>query len=180
MSDERLSPELDGTGAGFGKNKGITVRELSGQFARLAEDGTMRSFSAVLRISREQIEARGEFGVVRLCFFLCFGMSALGTIWYFFTPTEMRRLPLLVALGGLVASAAFATGLIRSRTHVKASFAQVGAIRDLSLDALAQIAASPAFKPKPLDFTQRLHLRELLKKTKRNEPALEEVLKLID
>ncbi len=178
MSEERLNPDLDGTGGGFGKNKGMTVREMSEQFDRIASDGSVRAFSAILRISREQVEARGEFGVLRLIFFLCSGFAVVSAVAMALLSDPGRVIAMRCALGGLVAASLFAAGLLKNRAHAKAAFAQVAAIRDLSVDALVRVAREEGFKPKPLDFTQRHYLEELLKKTKRKEPELSAVLNL--
>jgi hypothetical protein len=167
-------------GGGFGKNKGITVRDLSTQFERIVSEPSMRSFTAVLRISREQVEARGEFGVVRLALFICLGVAAISSIGMLVLQDKVRFTAMKFAIGGLVGASIFAMGLVKNRAHATAAFAQIDAIRDLSVDALLRIAKEESFKPKALDYTQRLYLQELLKKTKRNEPELTAFLSLVD
>jgi hypothetical protein len=178
MSEERLSPELDGTGGGFGKNKGMTVRQMSEQFNQIAADPTMRSFTAVLRISREQVEARGDFGVNQKAVIICGTITLIAAGAYALGQGNTKALAMKVAIAGIAVTAAFAAGYAKSRHHARASLAQERAIRDLTVDTLVRIADEPAFKPKPLDFTRRLYLSEILKKTKRAEPQLTAILDL--
>ena len=178
MSDDLLSPELDGTGGGFGKNRGMTVRQMSEQFNQIAADGTMRSFTAVLRISREQVEARGQFGVNRIMIVCCSAITVIAAIAAAFLQDRFQVLAIRISVAALLVTAAFVVGFSASRKHARPALAQERAIREITVDTLVRIAAEPTFKPKALDFTQRHFLTELLKKTKRNEPELVAVLDL--
>jgi hypothetical protein len=178
MSDERLSPHLDGTGGGFGKYKGMTVREMSEQFERFAEDASMRSFTAVIRISREQVEARGQFGVNRVMLGICAFCTVAVFTGYVFANDRLRETLIRVGIACIGVTVALGFGLLSSRKHARVAMAQERAIRDVTMDALAKIASNPEFKPKPLDFTQRIYLTEVLKKTKRNDPAVVAVLEI--
>jgi hypothetical protein len=177
MSEERLSPELDGTGGGYGKHKGMTVREMSQQFDQIASDGTMRSFTACLRISREQIEARGGLHVGMYTAIIFPILTAV--IFAIALTTGDKNLgPLLIKIGLMMVAftGAFIFGYLRTRPTANAAAAQERAIRDLTVDTLVRIASEPGFKPKPLEFSLHLYLTRLLKTTKRNEPELIAVL----
>jgi len=178
MSEERLSPHLDGTGGGFGKHKGMTVRQMSEQFERIVEDVSMRSFTAVIRISREQVEARGQLGVNKYIVIGCAIAAAISFIVAICVPGRIRETMVRGGLACAGASVAFGIGVLRTREHTRAALAQERAIRDITVDALVKIASNPTFKPKPLDFTQRIFLQETLKKSKRDEPALTAILEI--
>ena len=175
-SEEPLHPELDGTGGGFGKFKGKTVRELSELFDRVATEPNMRSVSAVLRIAREQIEARGSLGMYPMMAAIAGVVAIGGAVGYYLVPSGLKEGFLKGGLGGLVAAAAFLAGVISTRRETRAALAQERAIRDLAIDALARIAEDPGFKAKALDYDQRRILTELLKRSKRQDPAVTALL----
>lgn len=177
MSDDMLSPELDGTGGGYGKNRGMTVREMSEQFERFCEDASMRSFTAVIRISREQMEARGELGITKKGMIIS-GICAIA-VWsaYPFTSDRIRETLLKIGIACAAVTIAFSFGVASTHKHAKSAHAQERAIREVTLDALVKIASSPGFKAKPLDFSQRHYLGLILKKSKRRDA---EVLAVLD
>jgi fluoride ion exporter CrcB/FEX len=174
--DDLLPPELDGRGGGFGKFTGMTVRELSGLFDRVSADSTMRSVSAVLRIAREQLEARWHMGNLRIMAIFC-GFVAIGfSIAYPLVPQTVKVSILKGILGGFTAFICFGVATLSTHRATNAAIAQERAIRDLAVDALARIVEEPGFKAKPLDADQRRILADLLKTTKRNEPKLAALL----
>lgn len=54
--------ETDWAAAGYGKARGLTLKEIRESFAKCEADPSMRSIAAVLRITDEQLKARGELG----------------------------------------------------------------------------------------------------------------------
>ncbi|HWD38474.1 MAG TPA: hypothetical protein VG944_06470 [Fimbriimonas sp.] len=173
MSDDApLDPMLDGTGGGYGKFKGISVREVSQLFDRVAAEPNMRAFSAVLRISREQVEARGSLGMYSVMTILMAPVLAICILLVLFGPTSAHKQFLQATAASTLLFVIFGSAYLSSRKLTRASVAQERAIRDLAVDALERIATEPSFKPKPLDHDQKLILKDLLKRTKRSEPEL--------
>lgn len=178
--EESLRPDLDGTGGGFGKFKGITVRELSELFDRVAGEGNMRSVTAVLRITYEQLEARGGLGYFpHIC--AATGIFAVAcAIPLPFVALQTQRVLYKMAAGSALVCVAFLFGVLKNRQQTRAAVAQERAIRDLALDALVRIVTEPGFKPKPLDREHLKTLREVQKKAKRYPPELTVLLETVD
>ena len=170
--EESLRPDLDGTGGGYGKFKGITVRELSELFDRVAADGNMRSVTAVLRITYEQLEARGGLGYFP---HICIGTGVFAVacgIPIPFVSLQTQGVLIKMSLGSAFVCLAFLFGVLKNRHQTMAAIAQERAIRDLALDALVRIVTEPGFKPKPLDREHVKTLLEVQKKAKRYPPEL--------
>jgi hypothetical protein len=171
-----MQPDLDGTGGGYGKFAGKTVRDLSELFDRASAEPNMRSFSAVLRISREQVEARNSLTSIRLMAALCGGATVVMVVVYFVVPQEVKLSIFKGLLGCIAAFLAFGIGAISTNRASHAALVQERAIRDLALDALVKIAEDPSFVPKELDYQQKRILAEHLKRTKRKEENLRAML----
>jgi len=176
MSEERLSAELDGKGGGLGKFKGLTVRELSALFEAELSEPTMLSFSAVLRITREQIEARGALTAYPLMTGICAVCAVIAGIVWLVSSDHGKQLAIRGLIGSGLACLAFGAGWMTNRKQTKASIAQEKAIRKLAIESLIKIAENPKFKPKELNDDQHRILRDLLKKTKTKNAALSALL----
>jgi|GEM_PF-1052428 len=176
MSEERLSAELDGTGGGFGKFAGKSVRELTDLFQQQMSEPNMRSLTAVLRITREQIEARGSLTVFPvICLILGCLTAGLGA-GYLLCPEGSKKTVLQVFLGAAIVFVLTMFGWLSNRRQQVASVAQERAIRRLAVETLIRIVDDPQFRPKPLDWSQQQILKELLKKTGAKNEALSAML----
>lgn len=171
-----MSADLIGTGGGYGKNAGIPLDEIRRRFDLCVADPSMRSVSAVLRIAREQLEARGSLGSYRglSVFFASMGVVALGVSF-----AMKGDLAEKIRTGGYFAlgvAALLLLGILQVRHAARASRAQEAEIRRLTIEALERIVASPEFKPKPLDWTQSLVLSRIMKATGNRNPVLVELV----
>lgn len=167
-----MKPELEGTGGGFGRYRGFTVAETENLFRKAAEEGNMRSLSAVLRIAHEQLDARGGLGQTRGLAIL-FGLSSVVLFVVIqFLEGPARTNAERFAWGTTTAFIATFVGWVNTRRAMRLAIAQEDAIRNLAVDFLLQIVRQPSFKPKPLHHDQERLLRDLMRRTKRNESEL--------
>ncbi len=183
-----MKPEIEGTGGGFGKYQGKKLSEIEALFETCTQDVSMRSISAVLRITREQLDARGQLGVYPLftwiagIAFLCAGTSRAvvpgpGTV-----PDALRAGGLLRYLGqpGVVefsTKAALGAGTVfllllattlPSRHTRKVNVEQERIIRAMAVKALLKILeGEPPLKP--LTVEQNMTVKILLKKAEGSE-----------
>jgi hypothetical protein len=173
---ERIVNELDGTGRGYGKYRGITVAEFERLLESCRRDPTMRGASAVLRIAREQIEARGDLSVHPFLFGTCLLLFVASLAAHQYATGFLRQWAdkVAIACGFLALLHGYVT-FTTWRDRREASY-QERRIREAALDALVEIVRAPGFSPKPLDFTQELTLKRLLKRTRRRDPELLQLL----
>lgn len=161
-----MDPVLDGTGGGFGKHTGIPVRETLAIFARTAEEPKMRSVRTILRIGREQIEARGHLNVGGKVTGLFVGLAVIaGIVWVANVPTLKESAPMAVAVC-LAIAACMAVGSYSTRRERRVNLAQEKLIRDGARDALRKIVAHPDFVREELDWSERNALEKLVGKGK--------------
>jgi hypothetical protein len=127
----------------------------------------MRSVTAVLRIAREQIEARGDLGK-QPHYAIFFGGLGLVAIALSFVLTEMQR-PLLMGGGGaILAALAFVFGHLKTAQARTLNLRQERAIRQSAKEALEHILTHP-IESKPLTREQRDTLGDILKRTGESE-----------
>lgn len=171
-----IDPELDGSGGGYGKFKGLTVREVSKLFENISQEGNMRSVSGILRICHEQLESRSQLAVsTQAAVVLGVVTGALCIAFATFHGKAQAFLGKAVAISGVL-FAGFLSGALSTRKMARAAVAQERAICDLALDALEQVVSSPGFKAKPLDSLQKATLKRLMAKTKRGQESLAALL----
>jgi hypothetical protein len=172
--ERAMSEHLDGT-AGFGRYRGASIRELEGMLEKCRREGGMRGVSAVLRIAREQLDARGGLGSYPWLAAIC--LVAAAGIWFFpYRDGPLKDWRMQGVIGSLVLFALFGWTSVSTFQDRKKALYQEGKIRVLSLDALVDIVAQPSFEPKPLDYTQRLTLERIMKKEKRQDSELKRLL----
>lgn len=170
-----MREELDGTGGGMGRYKGLTLKELDGMFERCRNEGGMRGISAVLRIAREQLDARGGLGSYPWLTLLCFVVAA--AIWFFpYREGVLKDWRMQGAIGAGLLCLLFGWITLQTRIERRNALYQESKIREMAVDSLVAIMREIDFQLKPLDYTQRLTLEKLLKKTKRQEPELAALL----
>lgn len=164
-----MKPEVEGRGGGFGKYQGLTVTEVQALFDTCMQDPSMRSISAVLRITREQLEARGQLGIYPVFACVDLAICAAAAVLRQFGPASLTEIATKAALGtagvfGLLLISTLPTWRAR-RTNL----AQERAIRDRAVAALVTILESrPALKP--LTIEQEFTVKILLRKAEGSEP----------
>lgn len=158
-----IDKELDGRGGGYGKFSGMTVAELSEFFQKCESDSGMRAVSAILRVSREQVMARGQLGYYPVYAGVSVLAFAVSFVVIPFLPAALQsEAPKFQMACGFVAFALVAGVLLNSKDR-RASVAQERAIRALTAASLARVVSAPDFLAKPLDYTQQMTLRDVLK-----------------
>lgn len=157
-----MKPELDGTGAGYGKFSGKTLGEIREIFERCEAEPTMRSASIVLRVAREQLEARGGLGHYPVYAAIAGAVFAASFVVKIFLPENVQSaVPKFQAAIGLV-TVALLIGVFSTAGDRKRGLAQERAIIELSRGSLERIVSAPGFTAKPLDFTQTMTLKTLV------------------
>lgn len=165
-----MKPELDGTGGGYGKFRGMTMGEIREIFQRCEADPSMRSVSIVLRVAREQLIARGGLGNYPVLAAIAGAVFAASFIVKGFLPADQQSsVPKIQAGIGMV-TLALLIGVMATSRDRKRGVAQERAIMALSRETLEKIVSARDFEPKPLDFTQTLTMKNLLAGAK-NSPA---------
>lgn len=173
MSRTAFRPELDGSGGGLGRYRGLPVREIEHLFANCTAQPSMRAATAVLRIAREQLDARGNLGAYpRLAMGAGAALIAALVIGAL-VPQTLRQQATIAQIASASAFLPLLYGSWSSRQDRRASLAQEREIRRLARLALEEILAHD-FDRKPLLREQEATLREIL----RHEPssALSELL----
>lgn len=168
----RLSDELDGNGGGFGKFPGLTVKDLESKFGLLIKDGSHRSVTAILRLTREQLMTRADLGLNQRLVLVAGGLLVVTGIAFLLVPDSFKPVLKTAVFASGVAFCALLAGVIFNRKATRRSMAQVEAIRQLACDSLLSVVTQHGFVPKPLDEEQRRFLKALLRQSRRTDPAL--------
>lgn len=166
------SVELEGRGAGMGRYQGQSLPEIARVFERCIQEPSMRSVTAVLRITREQLDARGALGSYP---YIAVALGVLSVAVFLVArfvpnlPSQVRMLEI-----GLPATTALVLfGIWHARHERRAGVAQEREIRRMAADALALLAAQD-FRRKPLEREHILTLTDLLRREPR--PGLAQLL----
>ncbi|MEZ0327765.1 MAG: hypothetical protein ACAH95_17865 [Fimbriimonas sp.] len=159
-----LSADPDWSGGGFGKYKGLPLKEIEARFEQCVADPSMRSVSAVLRIAREQIEARGDLGKqpYYAAFFAAVALALLGVSFFF--PEDLRKKAWMMSGGMFLAFFAFLAGAVSTRKARGMNLRQERAIREKAGWALEELLKHD-FQLKPLLREQQETLSEIQKQT---------------
>lgn len=154
-----------GTGGGFGKYAGLSVEQIRGRFEQCVADPSMRSISAILRITREQLEARGYLGVypslARAA--LAIALALLGL--RFVLPEALASTALQAAAVAGSCAVLLGLGAWKVRLDRRANLAQEAAIRRAAIESILAILQHPV-SLKPLIREHRDLVRELIRKDK--------------
>ena len=159
---EPISPELEGRGGGFGKNPGHTLSEIQALFDKCLTDVSMRSISVVLRITREQLESRGQLGLepklASVCGVLVFLFGGLRS----FGPASILDMTTKALLGSASVFVILVLVSIGSRNARKTNLAQQRAIREMAIRTLVSLVDQGP-KLKPLTLEQSLLVKSLIR-----------------
>ena len=170
MSNEEQ--HLLGRGGGHGTYDGLTLSEIADRFKQCIQDPGMRSVSAVLRITREQVMARGNlshYPRIALAFLCLAGVCFLVMP---VLPPDLKSAAPKAAVGLVAMSAILGYGSITSSRDRKAAQVQEREIYRMAVDALEQILVHP-FARKTLTREQVDTLRTLLKQSPSSAPVRE-------
>jgi hypothetical protein len=155
----------DWAGGGYGKHKGLALREIRQRFAKCEDEPSMRSISAVLRITREQLEARGQLGSYPVLAIGGFAILAIALVALPFTHDDVHALLEKTVYGSAAVAVLLTFGAVRVRHARKSNLAQEDQIRSLAVATLNAILAKNP-KLKPLEREQVATVKELMKKVK--------------
>jgi hypothetical protein len=152
---------LQGRGGGLGKYAGLTLSEIDDRLQRCAREPSMRSLSAALRITREQLLARGDLGTYpKLLGVFSALLAVMFVLAEFNSTVAQSRLQWGMAL--TFAIAALGVGVLATRKERRASLRQELEIKLLAIRTLEAIEAHP-FPLRPLEREQVETLRTLLR-----------------
>lgn len=157
---EQISPELEGRGGGFGKNPGHTIAEIQTLFDKCLSDVSMRSISVVLRITREQLEARGQLGLEPKLSLVCGVLVFLFGGLRSFGPASTADFSTKALLGAASVFVILLLVTVSSSQARKTNLAQQRVIRDMAIRTLTALLDQEP-KLKPLTLEQSLLVKSL-------------------
>ncbi len=159
---------LDGRGEGFGRYQGLTIAEIVDLFDACVEEHNMRSISAVLRITREQLDARGQLGVYPVFAWVAAAVTGGGLFARLALGDKYSEWTTKTAIGGACVFLLLLVSIIPTRHSRKGNLGQEQAIRDAAVESLNRILE---YEPdlKPLTIEQETTVKILLKKSKGSE-----------
>jgi hypothetical protein len=134
-----LKPEIEGRGGGFGKFHGLKLAEIQSLFDKCVEEPSMRSISAVLRITREQLDARGQLGIYPLFTWVAAAACAVGVGLRVFGPAGLNEIATKAILGAGIVTALLLASTIPSRSTRRTNVEQERVIRQMAVTALLAI-----------------------------------------
>ena len=157
--------DVEGTGGGFGRYAGLPPSEIKIRFDACRQDPSMRSISAILRITREQIESRGQLGVYPKLTWIAVVVVIIAVAVRFLGPKSFEELSTKAALGSGTAFFLLLVSTLPTHHARKANQLQEDRIHQMATDAIVEILKSnPTLKP--LNYEQELTVKLLIKKTK--------------
>lgn len=171
-----MSRELDGTGGGYGRYAGVTLAEIERLFGVCRQDPTMRGVSAVLRIAREQLDARGGLGSYPWLAGLAGALALLGFVAMRFLPESFVGQARTAEAAVVVVFLLLVGVSVTTAKDRKQGLYQERRIREMALETLEAIVTTEGFRPKSLDETQKLTLERLLRATKREPGPLRQLM----
>ncbi len=155
--------EIDGRGEGYGRYAGLTIAEIMDRFDNCVEQPSMRSVSAVLRITREQLDARGQLGTYPVFAWVAAALTVLGLISRVMVPEKYLEFATKLAIGSGCAFLLLLISIIPTRNSRRRNVKQEAAIREAAVNSLSKILEYE-IELKPLTFEQETTVKLLLKK----------------
>jgi len=163
-----MKPEVEGRGGGYGKYQGLKLAEIQALFDKCIEDPSMRSISAVLRITREQLDARGQLGIYPLFTWIAGAACLVGLAVRTIGPQKLTEIATKTVLGAGTVFLLLLGTTLPSRNIRKTNVEQERHIREMAVAAIQKILVSePALKP--LTIEQETTVKILIKKTSGSE-----------
>jgi hypothetical protein len=168
MERPGLKPEVEGRGGGYGRYQGLKLAEIQALFDKCVEDPSMRSISAVLRVTREQLDARGQLGIYPLFTWIAGAACLIGSALRSIGPQNLRELATKTALGAGTVFLLLIASTLPARHVRRTNLEQERLIRTMAVEALLKILEhNPVLKP--LTVEQDMTVKILLKKTTDSE-----------
>ena len=157
-----MNPHLIGRGGNHGAYVGLSVAEVEQVFRKCEVDPSMRSVTAILRMTREQCRSRGQLGVYPR---MALGMSLVGAgllVAYFYVPEGLQKTAAIGGMGFFVMGLLLTYGAVTGAKERQASVAQEQAIMRLACESLDRLLPR-SFPRKPLLREHVDTLRDLVK-----------------
>jgi len=157
-----MNPHLIGRGGNHGAYVGLSVAEVEQVFRKCEADPSMRSVTAILRMTREQCRSRGQLGVYPR---MALGMSVVGAgllVAYFYVPEGLQKTAAIGGMGFFVMGLLLTYGAVTGAKERQASVAQEQAIMRLACESLDRLLPK-SFPRKPLLREHVDTLRDLVK-----------------
>lgn len=168
------SPNYGSTGPS-GRYRKVPIEELREIFGDLVAEGKPRSLKALLRITREQFDARGRFGTMRaplfIMFFLTAGMAAFAKWGPLSAHDKANEFTIVLGLATLV----FGIALFSVRHDLNRANREGPELANLCLESVRAILANGEVPE--LDPEHREALRESLRTARDRDPTLWEIAK---
>ena len=171
MSENATEERELGTGGGYGKNAALSVKEFRALMAKCKADPSMRSVKVILRIAKEQLEARGSLG----SYPIIAGIFFVVAIAAFPLQNSVPQAKFVSAAALLVGAGMMASSW-SVRHQRRAAMFQEKLIQRESLEALIEIVESPSFVAGTLDWSQALTLQRLMSAEKSTNGPLKGLL----
>lgn len=128
----------------------------------------MRSISAVLRITREQLDARGQLGIYPVFSWIAGAACAVGAAVRILGPHTVDEIATKTVLGAGTVLVLLLGTTIHGRNARRTNLEQERFIRQMAVDSLAKILEhKPSLKP--LTIEQETTVKILLRKTENSE-----------
>ncbi|MGV3613937.1 MAG: hypothetical protein ACO1SV_01260 [Fimbriimonas sp.] len=164
--------DMHSRGGSMGRYEGWTPAQIAEKFEACVADPSMRSVTAILRITREQLESRGSLGsypyIAVVIALFTVAAFAVGRVYPDFESQSQT-----LAMGSGIFLLIVLVGIWHVRRERRIAVAQEREIRRMAADALARLLAHD-FRRKPLEREHILTLRDLIRREPR--PGLERLL----
>ncbi|RYG49394.1 hypothetical protein EON79_01450 [bacterium] len=145
----------------YGKHEYLTMDRVEDQFQKCLRDHSMRSVSAVVRISREQISARGSLGSYRWVGALFFVVAIVAAIATPLLPESIAESVKMFAMGSAVVTVVIGFGVLATWKDTQRYTSEERALRARTFNVLEELLSAPDLKQKPPDWTEANFLRKL-------------------
>ena len=155
--------DSEGRGGGYGKYHGLSIPEIQDLYDKCVSDPSMRSISAVLRVAREQFEARGQLGVYpRLAWMALASVGVLVPVAVFSAGT-LHEFATKGAIGAVCVFFLLLLSVLPTRQARLSNLKQEERIREITTVALREILKHNP-KLKALTMEQTTTIKDLLKR----------------
>ncbi|CAN5562617.1 hypothetical protein BH11ARM2_BH11ARM2_37330 [soil metagenome] len=158
----------------YGKHDYVPMETIQTQFAACVADPSMRSVSAVVRIGREQLSARGSLGSYRWNTAFFGTLALVSALAFPFTPDPWGKYLFSAAVVGGGITVVLGIGVALVWKDAKRLVPEDRELKHLILATLEEILAKPPAKLRPPDWTEANFLRKL--GAAKGGPALREWL----
>jgi hypothetical protein len=140
----------------------LPIEEIEARFAQCRAEPSMRSVTAILRITREQMGARGSLSHYPRAAIACsIAAAGLWTVLAFLPPAVRQKL-MPISIGVVLVTGTLTYGAVSGASDRRAAVEQERKLQQLAADSLEAILGSP-FPRKPMEREHLDTLRDLVK-----------------